>query len=226
MTQPYVWHDSCICVTWLIHTCVWRDSSMCVTWLIHKCDMTHPCVWHDSSICATWLIHTYVWHDSSICVTWLIHACVWHDSSICVTDSSICVKHLRIRNNKNWHYTNQSEWGSCARALRSESNQSSTPVKWHSTRHKGKRQHVDVSAHWWKWVMAHHTQSLTNGSPSIYVGALMRMRRETRSGYWIAKSSATFAPYDAPTRVTGCDSWQHTSDIILYVYLISALPAY
>ena len=134
---------------------------------------------------------------------------------------------------KNRHATNHSRWGSWARALMSASNQSSTLVNWHSTQHKGKRQHnkgkrqhVDKSAQWWKWVMVPHTQSLTNGSPSIYVGALMRMRRETRSGYWIAKSSATFAPYDAPTRVTGCDSWQHTSDIILCVYLISALPAY
>ena len=27
---------------------VWHDSFMCVTWLINLCDMTHSCVWHDS----------------------------------------------------------------------------------------------------------------------------------------------------------------------------------
>jgi len=47
MTHSYVWHDSFICVTWLIHTCdmthscVWHDSFICVTRLSHICDMTH-----------------------------------------------------------------------------------------------------------------------------------------------------------------------------------------
>ena len=59
----------------MTHWCVWHDSFMCVTWLIDVCDTTHSCVWHDSFvahafICVTWLIHTcdmthsYVWHDS------------------------------------------------------------------------------------------------------------------------------------------------------------------
>jgi len=103
VTLAYVWHDSFICVTWLIHTCdmtrsyVWHDSFIYVTWLIHMCDMTHSYVWHDSFICVTWLIHmcnmthSYVLHDSFICVPRLIYACdmthlyVWHDSFICVT---------------------------------------------------------------------------------------------------------------------------------------------
>jgi len=80
MTHSYVWHDSFICLTWLIHVCdmthsyVWHDSFICVIWLIHICDATHPYVWHDSSICVTWLIHmcdmthSYVWYDSSIYV--------------------------------------------------------------------------------------------------------------------------------------------------------------
>jgi len=97
------WHDSCTCVTWLMHMCdvthshVWHDSSTCVTWLIHMCDMTHSHVWHDSLSCVTWLIvmcemtHSHVWHDSFTFVTWLIHMCdmthshVWHDSLSCVT---------------------------------------------------------------------------------------------------------------------------------------------
>jgi len=74
------WHDSFICVTWLMrdmtHSYAWHDS--CVTWLIHMCDMTrdmtHSYAWHDSYV--TWLIHmhdmTHAWHDSFICVTWLV----------------------------------------------------------------------------------------------------------------------------------------------------------
>jgi len=50
----HVWHDSFVCVTWLIlmrdmpHSYVWPDSFICVTWLIHMCDMTHSYAWHDS----------------------------------------------------------------------------------------------------------------------------------------------------------------------------------
>jgi len=91
--------------------CVWHDSFVCVTWLIHMCDMTHLYVWHDSSICVTrrihmcsmymrlfvcvracvcvraemyrhptfWFVcdmtHSYMWHDWFICVMWLIPIC-------------------------------------------------------------------------------------------------------------------------------------------------------
>jgi len=92
MNRSYVWHDSFICVTWLIHICdmtrsyVWHDSFMCALWytassLSCVCDMTRSCVWHDAFVCVTWLVHTcamtrsYVCHDSFICVTWLIHLC-------------------------------------------------------------------------------------------------------------------------------------------------------
>jgi len=66
MTHSYIWHDSFICVTWLIHICdmthsyVQQDLFVCVTWLIHIFDMTHSYVWHDSMshslICAPGLI--------------------------------------------------------------------------------------------------------------------------------------------------------------------------
>jgi len=80
----YAWHDSFICVTWLIamhdmtHSYVGHGPCV-LMWLIHMCDMTHSYMWHDSFIYVTWLIHmcamthSYVWHDSFICVTWLIH---------------------------------------------------------------------------------------------------------------------------------------------------------
>jgi len=74
-----------ICVTWLIYvwrdsliwdmtpSYVWHDSFICVTWLLHICDMTHSYVWH----------YRYVRHDSfmydvtysCICVPWLLHIC-------------------------------------------------------------------------------------------------------------------------------------------------------
>jgi len=47
MTHSYVWHDSYICMTWLIHKCdmtrtrKWHDLFACVTRLIHMCDVTH-----------------------------------------------------------------------------------------------------------------------------------------------------------------------------------------
>ena len=90
----YGWHDSFMCVTWLIHMCdmnysyAWHDMSeswycrtanVCETWRIYMCDMTHSYVRQDSFICETWPIHmwdmthSYKWHDSFICETWLIH---------------------------------------------------------------------------------------------------------------------------------------------------------
>ena len=36
---------------------VWHDSFICVTWLIHICDMTNPHVWYDSFIRVAWLTH-------------------------------------------------------------------------------------------------------------------------------------------------------------------------
>ena len=59
MPHSYEWHDSFICMTWLIHlrdmtpSSVWHDSFICVTWLIYMCDMTHLYVWRDSFICVT-----------------------------------------------------------------------------------------------------------------------------------------------------------------------------
>ena len=66
---------------------MWHDSFICVTWLIHMCDMTHSYMWHDSFIYVTWLIHicnmtqSDMLHDSFIYVTWLNHA--WHNAFIC-----------------------------------------------------------------------------------------------------------------------------------------------
>jgi len=122
ITPLFVWHDSFICVTWLIH--VWKKSLLggvwcwsvllsladdcweCervmhirVTWLIRMCAMTHSYVRHDSFVCVPWRIHTcdmthsYVWHDSFICATWLIHMCDMNHSYV-FCNSFICVPWL------------------------------------------------------------------------------------------------------------------------------------
>jgi len=99
--QSNVWHDSFICVTWLIHTCD-LTHSIYVTWHIHtyewvgtdKFVVSHTC----GTLCRPYvniqrcdMTHSYVWHDSFICMIWLIHMCdtthsyAWHDSFICVT---------------------------------------------------------------------------------------------------------------------------------------------
>jgi len=89
VTHSYVWTDSFIRETWLIHvrhdsfiyewvmsrnSSSWHASFIRVTWLLHMCDMTHPPRLHPTpSTKVTWLIqlcdvtHSYV--------TWLIHMC-------------------------------------------------------------------------------------------------------------------------------------------------------
>ena len=97
------WHDSFICVTWVIHMCdmthshSWHVSFMCVTGLMYTCVTTYSHVWRFSFFCVTKRILTcdmsdaYMWHDSFMCVAWLFHvcdmtpSCVWHDSFMCVT---------------------------------------------------------------------------------------------------------------------------------------------
>jgi len=99
MTHAYVWHDSCICVTWLMHMC---DMTHAYVWCRTKTrrmlarhgttnvfHMTHAYVWHDSCICVTWLMsHTYEWvmsymwlsHVTHMDESW--HACNWVMSHI------------------------------------------------------------------------------------------------------------------------------------------------
>jgi len=83
VTHSYMWRDSFVCGTSLIHICVvthsyfcvWRFGLFCDTWLIHMCDVTHLDVWRDSSVCVTWLIRIWA-RDVFVRVTWLIYTCV------------------------------------------------------------------------------------------------------------------------------------------------------
>jgi len=91
--------------SYMIHA-VWHDSLICVTWLIdlwNVCDMTHSYVIRvprrvsvrDVTRSLVWHMHSYVWHDSLMGVTWLIYMCdmthsfcVWYeckDMFMCVT---------------------------------------------------------------------------------------------------------------------------------------------
>ena len=61
-----------------VHTCdmtpsnTWHDSFICVPWLIPMCGMTSAHMWHDSFVCVPWPLqiydmpHSYVWYDSFI----------------------------------------------------------------------------------------------------------------------------------------------------------------
>ena len=103
LPHPYVWHDSCIRVTWLMHTCdmthsfAWQEESMCVTCLIHVCCMSHELQY--VAVCCRVLQCVAV-----CCSVSTVLQCVaddgagsggWHDSSTCVLHISfMCVKFL------------------------------------------------------------------------------------------------------------------------------------
>jgi len=70
----------------MTHSCVWHDSFMCVTWLIHVCDMTYSCVWQALSECVTRFIYLCDIHDSSTCVTGLIRMCAMTHWNVWVGD--------------------------------------------------------------------------------------------------------------------------------------------
>ena len=55
----------------MTRSCVWHDSFMCVAWLIHVCHMTRARVWHDSfmshnnqfsTILAHVVVHNFFYH--------------------------------------------------------------------------------------------------------------------------------------------------------------------
>jgi len=97
----------------MTHSCVWHDSFICVTWLIHMCDVTHSyvryvpyhsCVWCDL-FCVTFNIHmenvkrinesrhTYKWVMSHI---WMWHALchIQHPYKICPTHYAWVTSHI------------------------------------------------------------------------------------------------------------------------------------
>ena len=95
----YVWHDSFLCVTWLILICdtmyfYGRHASF-VTQLC-VCDVTRSGLSQSTRICVTQLIFLRDSHnDSFLCATRLI--CIWHDAFLWATclvrDSFLRVRH-------------------------------------------------------------------------------------------------------------------------------------
>ena len=94
VTYSYVWRDSWVHVTWLMHVCdmtditqsyVWHFSF--VSWLVHECDMTHPYLWYDSFMYVTRRMFMLIFSYESrlICIREIADSCTWHDSPIYVT---------------------------------------------------------------------------------------------------------------------------------------------
>ena len=52
-----------VCMCDMTHLYVWHDSFICVTWLIHMCDMPQTFV-GQKVLAVTWLIYSYVRHDT------------------------------------------------------------------------------------------------------------------------------------------------------------------
>ena len=107
----------------MTHSYVWHDSFICVTWLIHMCDMTHSYVWHNSFICcdtlwyasaAALLMSHIITHATYECTTHISHymydlyaaveACrtvrwaEWHIQTWVVVMSHIWMSHVTFMN--------------------------------------------------------------------------------------------------------------------------------
>jgi len=80
MTNSYMWHDSCICVRYLIYFRLYSETG-----LTHMSDTTHSCLIYMWDTTHSWLIQTHSYvrndsfitdrflrHDSLIRVTWLM----------------------------------------------------------------------------------------------------------------------------------------------------------
>jgi len=98
-----VWHDSFICVTWLIHMCddIWYGPTVYSSVYV-LCDKTYLFEQSDSFICVTWLIHMcntcdLSWFGPTVYMMWTLcltrlmcvrkatHSYVWHDLFMYVT---------------------------------------------------------------------------------------------------------------------------------------------
>jgi len=120
MTHSYVWHDSFICVAWLIHMCDTTHSRRNRTHHhrdgLDMWDMTHLYMGHDSFIHVIWhilggieraitvmaliCVTRLICYFIILCGTWLIHMCDM--TRPCISPLLSCRKYFR-RDIYTWH---------------------------------------------------------------------------------------------------------------------------
>ena len=157
LSHSYAWHDSFMCVTWLIH--VGHDSFVRVTWLIYMGSdvrLDDVDVWN--------MMHLYVWlefiymfdltHLSAlgVCLS-LSSSSVWRDSLVCVTH--IIHKSYSIRRIHSCDLTYTYVWTRMNVFIRRihSSHKNCLVYVTHSFLNHGT--HMNESWHTHEWVMAH-----------------------------------------------------------------------
>jgi len=71
MTRWYVWHDSLLCVTWLVDVCDTTHGYMCDATISDRFQLGL-----DQEYTPPQMIYCRVWYDSLLCVTRLSYICV------------------------------------------------------------------------------------------------------------------------------------------------------
>jgi len=89
MTHSYVWDDSFICVTRLIHMCDMTHSY--VTWLICMCKTNLLCFWHDSRARDDSSVGS--WHRTQTAIMCLSYLCDMTDS---FNSQKLLTYHIRM----------------------------------------------------------------------------------------------------------------------------------
>jgi len=83
---------ACLHVSVSMSTCVWHDSFICVTWLIHMWDMTHLllCMYMSTCLCRHNIhiyvyththTHTHTWTSHSVSISW--HTRIYMSTCLC-----------------------------------------------------------------------------------------------------------------------------------------------
>ena len=70
--HSHVGYYACMHICDVTYSYVWHNSFLCMAWLIHMYDMTHSHWWHDS----------FIWVSRRIRMRVMTHSCACHDSLI------------------------------------------------------------------------------------------------------------------------------------------------
>jgi len=185
-THSYLWHDSCICATWLIHMYVmtlwetwgaersfytfqWvmlRINESCHIWMSHVTHLNESCHTYEWVMSHIWMSHGTHMYES--CHTWMSH--VTHMNESCHTYTWV-MSHM----NESYHtheWVMSHIWMSHVTYM----NESCYTCEWvmadvcmsHVT-------HMNESCHTYEWVMSHIWMShayewvMSHTVPHIYV---------------------------------------------------------